>query len=155
MASRFFEREFATPQDQEKRQRIVQELQRIRDFGVQVGCGWDRIGCWIFFKDRLFGKFHACLPGEMIHFLSFGFLECSPLPTYFWIFVLNFHPENWGNDPFCLGNSNMFLGIFTPTYPGEMIGPILTIIFFQMGWLTPPTRLYMYWLQKPLSAIII
>ena len=113
------------------------------------------LGAGFFFKDRFFGKFHACLPGEMIHFLSFGFLECSPLPTYFWIFVLNFHPENWGNDPFCLGNSNMFLGIFTPTYPGEMIGPILTIIFFQMGWLTPPTRLYMYWLQKPLSAIII
>jgi len=50
MASRFFERKFATPQDQEKRQRIVQELQRIRDFGVQVGCGWDRIGCWFFFS---------------------------------------------------------------------------------------------------------
>ena len=33
---------WGSPEDQEKRQRIVQELQRIRDFGVQVAKG---VGC--------------------------------------------------------------------------------------------------------------
>jgi len=96
MASRFFEREFATPQDQEKRQRIVQELQRIRDFGVQVGCGWDRIGRWIFFQRQIFWEI-SCLPtwrnDPFFEFWIFGMFT----PTYLFLdCCFEFSPRKLG-----------------------------------------------------------